>query len=98
MKKHINYNSPIEVKESGAKAFRRGLDKADCQIDSRTSANALRWWHEGFDEEAKKTCKGAKCTAIRGVGHSDECLDEHRQTVCPEIFRGTTQSLRNIKI
>ncbi len=68
------------VKESGAKAYRLGLNKSDCPISYRTGANKIHWWNEGWNEEAAKTCKGSNCTAKRGMGHSDDCKKEHEET------------------
>ena len=98
MKAYMDYSTPLTIIESGQRAYRLGIKKSDCPIDSRTGANKICWWNDGWDLEAEKTCKGENCTAKRGVGHSDECEKEHDETECPEIFSGTLDALKKISI
>lgn len=98
MKNCIDYSTPHTIKESGARAYRLGVEKSDCPISYRTGANQIQWWNDGWDEEAAKTCKGINCTAKHGIGHSDECIKEHEETVCPEIFKGTLEALDKLRI
>jgi len=47
-------------------------------------------------------CKGPNCTAENGIGHSEECEQQHEQTDnpngiydkdTPELFPGTNEAL-----
>ena len=98
MKAHMDYSTPHTIKESGARAYKLGVKKSDCPISYRTGANRRHWWNDGWDEEADKTCKGTNCSAKRGVDHSDECIKEHEEAVCPEIFKGTREALDKLRI
>jgi len=73
----MDYSTPLAIIESGARAFRVGIQKSDCPISSRTGANKIEWWRRGWEAESLKTCKGDNCAAVRGVGHSEECEREH---------------------
>lgn len=68
----------------------------------RSNANGVCWWNDGWESESKKTCKGVKCSAKRGIGHSDECIKEHNshyeKDLAPEIFPGTNEALSRLKI
>ena len=98
MKNYMDYSTPHTIKESGARAYRLGVEKSDCPISRRTGANGIHWWHDGWDEEAAKICKGINCAARRGVGHSKECIAEHEEAACPEIFKGTREALNRLRI
>lgn len=50
----MDYNNPTQA---GKDAFASGLKRHECPADPRTSANAVVWWQQGWDEAAK-TCKG----------------------------------------
>ena len=80
----MDYNNPTE---SGRKAFLKGSSRDSNPVDYRTNANAHALWISGWDKQSKVTCKGENCTAIRGVGHSDECANEHEEAYRPEIAR-----------
>lgn len=94
----MDYSTPQTIIESGARAYRLGIEKSDCPISSRTGANKICWWNDGWEAEAAKTCKGKNCNAKRGIGHSDECIKEHEETVFPEIFTGTRDALDKLRI
>ncbi len=81
MSNYMDYSSPLTIIESGKLAYRLGVERSDCPISSRTHANEICWWNQGFDLEAAKTCKGDNCTAKRGIGHSDECIKEHDKVI-----------------
>jgi hypothetical protein len=71
-------SNPFTIKKLGRKAYRLGLKKSDCPISHRTNANGIHWWSQGWDEEEQATtCKGTKCSAKLGIGHSDDCEKEH---------------------
>jgi hypothetical protein len=99
-KQHMDYSSPVSIMKSGARAFNQGLTKSECPISSRTHANASRWWRDGWDKEAARTCAGENCNAKRrGVGHSDECNKNHSEAVgAVEIFPGTNEALCKLTI
>ena len=59
--KIMDYSSPLSVMESGARAFNLGLSKSECPINSRTHANAIHWWNDGWNNEAT-------CPECRGSG------------------------------
>ncbi len=69
----MNYNNP---EKSGRDAFLNGKARNSNPCDIRTSLNARHHWYAGWDEQSKTECKGTNCTAIKGVGHSKECVTE----------------------
>lgn len=78
----MDYSTPATVKQSGREAFKLGVKRSECPIERRTGANDIHHWLSGWDEEEKNAaCFGKNCKAIRGVGHSEECLQEHTHTV-----------------
>lgn len=97
---YMDYSTPHTITESGAQAFRLGISKDECPVDPRSNANGVCWWNNGWETESKKTCKGPKCSAKRGVGHSIECEKKHDENYDegPEIFEGTRKSLDKLKI
>lgn len=71
----MNYNNP---EQSGRDDFMRGALWLDNPVDSRTHANAHLLWQLGWDKQSKvDTCIGPNCNAIKGVGHSVECQNQH---------------------
>ena len=71
----MDYSNP---KQSGRDAFLAGKSINENPCDRRTHANHSVHWHDGWLEQSKiPTCKGKNCTAIRGVGHSEECTKDH---------------------
>ena len=98
---NMDYSTPITIRESGADAFNAGVAKSDCPISSRTHANAIHWWNEGWDREASRVCTGKSCAAKRrGEGHSEECNIDHDEAAgdVAEIFPGTREALSGLSI
>lgn len=50
----MDYKNP---KQSGREAYRSGASRNDCLANHRTSANDIRLWIQGWDDESKK-CTG----------------------------------------
>ena len=50
----MGYDNPTQA---GKDAFTSGLKQHECPADSRTHANAVEWWKQGWDAAAKN-CKG----------------------------------------
>jgi hypothetical protein len=47
----MDYSTPFTIKQSGRDAFNDGVERGDCPISSRTCANGIHWWLDGWDEE-----------------------------------------------
>ena len=78
----IDYNNPSSIVEAGRKAFWEGVSKLDCPISYRTDANAVCRWQSGWDKAlrtSKGICNGENCESLNGVGHSQECIDNHEK-------------------
>ena len=73
----INYNDKKSIIEAGRKAATEGKSNLDCPISKRTHANDACLWIKGWEEGYKSICKGRQCNAVSGVGHSQECHDDH---------------------
>jgi len=81
----MDYSTPVTIFQSGERAFKLGVAKDDCPIDSRTHANAIHWWNDGWDSASEMdlsdaewvVCKGENCHAVNGYNHSHECIAEH---------------------
>ena len=61
------YENPTRA---GRKAFLRGVSNLDCPIDSRTNANAVHLWNDGWDKQSKHKCKGIELSD----GNHSGCL------------------------
>jgi hypothetical protein len=73
----MDYNSSESIKDAGRQAFNEGLKLSDCPISSRTHSNAVHYWNFGWHDASNNNCKGPKCKAVKGVGHSLECENMH---------------------
>jgi ribosome modulation factor len=73
----VNYSDHNSIISAGKQACIDGKSNLDCPIDKRVNANAACLWLQGWSSEAAITCKGTGCSAKNGVGHSQECIDEH---------------------
>ena len=73
----VNYYSPETIKESGREAFFNNIKLEDCPISPITHANAIHYWKFGWHDASNNSCKGENCRAIRGAGHSEQCVKEH---------------------
>ncbi len=72
-----------------------GYNEKLCESKLFKTKNALLKSLFGDDAQV---CKGEKCTAIKGINHSPECIDEHDkrwdQVICP----GTMDALDKLSI
>lgn len=75
----MDYSNILSVMKEGGRAFNSGLKKGECPIETRTHSNHVQWWKQGWQAESDKTCKGLNCNAKRGVGHSEDCIEEHKR-------------------
>jgi hypothetical protein len=110
-------NLPVEAIISAITIFHVGTNQDATQYNAKKVAGSVSWLdYQHLNErslfktkrdllaslfESKTICKGAKCSAIDGVGHSDGCIKEHDQ-VCldsaTEIIPGTLGVLNRLKI
>lgn len=44
-------------------------------------------------KERKIKCNGRNCTAVNGVGHSNECIMDHERAYLPDVGNGDAYSL-----
>ena len=50
-----------------------------------------------FGDDAK-VCKGESCTAINGINHSPECIEEHDALWEREVLPGTKDALSKLSV
>lgn len=72
-----------EIKEDGRAANIRGVSRNSNPYTSFEDTGKAVDWDLGWLQQTqhwagrpKKMCKGKNCTAMRGVGHSEECIKE----------------------
>jgi len=111
-------DKPIEVIISAIEIFHVNTNQDYTKYNARNINNSTSWLdHKNlFENVLFKTkggllkslfgsdgiCKGKNCNALNGIGHSDECVQEHNQYYIEEAeipeFEGTRKALNNIGI
>lgn len=86
-------NKPVEVVISAIEIFHVNTNQAHIKYNAKDVADSVSWLdHTNLPEcmlfKSKdallkslfgndRVCKGKNCNAINGVGHSNECIQEH---------------------
>jgi len=88
---YMKNNVPTEVIISSIKTFNVGTNQDSITYTAKDTVNSVSWLdhehlHEGILFSSKialstklfgTECKGPKCSALNGIGHSKECMKEH---------------------
>lgn len=92
---YMKDNKPTEIIVSAIEVFYVNTNQDRITYNAKNVANSVSWLdHTKLREvalfESKSAllnslfredtfCKGANCSAINGIGHSHECVQEHEQ-------------------
>jgi hypothetical protein len=90
---YMKNNTPTEVIISAIYIFEVGTNQSHIKYNAKNITNSVSWLdHQNIFQDAlfkskadllrslfgsDVICKGKKCSAIRGVGHSIECIAEY---------------------
>lgn len=114
---YMKDNVPTEVIISAIHVFIVGTNQDHIKYSGSNTRHSVSWIDHQHLFEGKlfktkgellaslfggdRICKGKNCSAINGVGHSEECLQEHEAAcACSEIpqFEGTNEALQKITV
>jgi len=113
---YMKDNKPLEVVISAIYIFFVGTNQDSIKYSARDMRNSVSWLdHQNLFEDdlfrskaelleslfGDKACKGKNCHAIDGVGHSEDCEQEHNQCHCDSAneitgLEGTRKVLDNL--
>ena len=114
---YMKDSKPKEVIISAIEIFYVGTNQDKIKYNGKNVTNSTSWLDHTnlFEDMIFKTkgdllkslfgsdtvCKGKNCSAVNGVDHSDDCIQDHEQRyvgIVDEIpeFNGTREALNNL--